>query len=216
MLLAWAAVRTRPAARRYLDLGTGKGTVALLVLDTIEGCLAEGVEAFPESFELAVRNTRLNGLVDRFRPRLGDVRSPDVLPAGAQFDLIGGAPPFMPLGSGVLPTDPQRASGRFELQGGVEGYCEAADRWLAPDGDFVLLMDGLGRERSEAALARVGLVCRRIIEVAPRPGRPPTYCILVAGRATGALVEERLDMRDAAGDGWSPAYAAARELLSLP
>lgn len=216
VLLAWAAVRARPAARRYLDLGTGKGTVALLVLDAIAGCAAEGIEAVPESHALALRNARLNGVSDRFTPRLGDLRAADVLPDGSRFDLIAGAPPFMPVGSGVLPADPQRAAGRFELRGGAADYALAAARWLEPHGAFVLLMDGHGRERGGAALERAGLSCRRLVEVAPRPGRPATYWIFVAERATGPLVTERLDMRDSEGPRWSAAYAGVRARLSLP
>ena len=216
VLLAWAAVRARPAARRYLDLGTGKGTVALLVLDTIDGCSAEGIEALPESRALASRNARLNGLADRYTPRLGDLRATDALPEDARFDLIAGAPPFMRVGAGVLPADPQRAAGRFELRGGAEDYARAAARWLEPEGAFVLLMDGHGRERGGRAIEQAGLTCRRLVEVAPRPGRPATYWIFEAERAPGPLETERLDMRGAQGAGWSRAYADARARLSLP
>ncbi|MCA9541603.1 MAG: AMP-binding protein, partial [Myxococcales bacterium] len=82
-LLAWFALQARPAARRVLDLGTGKGTVALLLLRALPDCVVVGVEAVPEAHALAVRNARLNGLVQRFSPRLGDLRDA-AAQAGAQ------------------------------------------------------------------------------------------------------------------------------------
>jgi len=231
VLLAWAAVRARPAARRYLDLGTGKGTVALLVLDALPQCVADGVEALPQSHELALRNARRNGLASRFSPRLGDLRSPAALPPDACYDLVGGAPPFVRPGAGVLPADPQRAAGRFELRGGVEDYAAAAARWLAPDGAAVLIMDGRGRERGLAALAQAGLACRRLTEVGPAPGCPATFWLFEAGhlpeprepalrdgdrRAAAPPAPERLDLRERPGGPWTAAYARVRQRLALP
>lgn len=216
VLLAWAGARAAPDARRVLDLGTGKGTVALLLCRALPAARLVGVEAFAASHALAVRNAALNGLADRFDPRHGDLRDPAVLAGEAPFDLVTGAPPFMPPGTGVLPADPQRAAGRFELRGGVEGYCGAAADQLAVEGRAVILMDGASRARTLAAVAGAGLAARRIVEVTPRPGRPATFWIVEAARAPGPLVEERLAMRDTAGEGWSADYAAARAALDLP
>lgn len=216
VLLAWAGARAAPAARRVLDLGTGKGTVALLLCRALPEARIVGVEAFAASHALAIRNAALNGLADRFDPRHGDLRDPAVLAGEAPFELVTGAPPFMPPGTGVLPADPQRAAGRFELRGGVEGYCATAARHLADAGRAVILMDGASRARTLAAVAGAGLAPRRITEVAPRPGRAATFWIIEAARRVGPLVEARLDMRGAAGEGWSTEYAAARAALDLP
>lgn len=216
VLLAWAGAEARPDARRVLDLGTGKGTVALLLARRLPAARLVGVEAFEQSHGLAVRNAALNGLSDRFDPRRGDLRDPAPLVGQAPFDLITGAPPFMPPGTGVLPSDAQRAAGRFELRGGVEDYARAAARHLAPDGRLVLLMDGRSRARTEAALRDAGLTCRRMTGILPRPGRPATYWIAVgAWHDAGPTRVDGWAMRDAAGDGWSPAYAAARAALDL-
>ncbi len=215
VLLAWAALEARPAARRQLDLGTGKGTVALLLLDALPRLASVGVEALPQSHALARRNAALNGLAHRFEPRLGDLRDPAVLADTAPFDLVCGAPPFMPPGSGLLPRDPQRAAGRFELRGGVEDYAATAARHLAPGGAVVLLMDGHGEARLRAAICGAGLALRRMVRVVPRPAAPPTYWIGTAETTAGPCAERTLAMRGAEGEAWSPAYAAVRALLAL-
>lgn len=225
VLLAWLAAEIRPQARRCLDLGTGKGTVALLLSVALPDARLVGVEALPESHALALRNIAENGLTDRFEARLGDLRAPAVLAGEAPFELITGAPPFMPPGSGLLPRDPQRAAGRFELRGGVEAYVETAARHLARDGACVILMDGAGGDRAARAFSACGLSVHHRLDVVPRPGRAPTYQLVVAGRtapvgnALGAGdpgPPAVLAMREPLGEAWTPAFSAVRRRLDLP
>lgn len=216
VLLAWAGARARPDASRVLDLGSGKGTVALLLLRRLPACRVIGVEALPVSHDLAVKNAAWNNLEDRYEPRLGDLRDPTVLAGEPSFDLVCGAPPFKRLGSGTLPRNPQRAAGRFEMRGGVEAYAETAARFLAPGGRVVLLMDGLGCERAREAVSKVGLFTRRVLGICPRPNKPATYWILEAGAEAANAVEETLFMRTQSGEAWSIEYEALREELDLP
>jgi len=211
-LLAWAAARACPDAVRILDLGSGKGTVAMLLLQRLPRCRVIGLEALKVGHNLAVRNMLLNGLADRWQPRLGDLRDPSVLAPESLFDLVTGAPPFMPVGSGVMPANAQRAAGRFELRGGVREYAEAAARNLAPLGRVVFLMDGLerSRARAEQALAASGLFPRAIVAIRPCPARNPIYWILEASSEPGPRTEESLAMRLAGGNRFSPEYEAIR------
>ena len=218
VFLAWAAARVCPGAGRVLDLGSGKGTVAMLLLRRLPQCKVIGIEALEASHDLAVRNSILNGLENRYDPRLGDLRDPSVLVGEPPFDLITGAPPFKPVGSGTLPRDAQRAASRFELRGGAREYAEAASTHLAPHGTVVLLMDGLEQSRVRAveALTSVSLFPHLTIAVKPRPGRPPVYRILAAGRKTGGTIEASLCMRLDVGSSWSQEYEAIRRDLDLP
>jgi tRNA1(Val) A37 N6-methylase TrmN6 len=212
ILLAWAAAHACPDAIRILDLGSGKGTVAMLLLQRLPRCRVIGLEALKLSHDLAGRNAQLNGLADRWEPRLGDLRDAFVLTGEPSFDLITGAPPFMPVGSGVMPSDAQRAAGRFELRGGVQEYAEAAARHLASRGTVVLLMDGLerSRARAEQALAASGLFPHAIVAVRPCPDRNPIYWILEASPEPGPTTEESLCIRPAGGNRFSPEYEAIR------
>lgn len=218
LFLAWAGIRAQPGARRILDLGSGKGTVALLLLRGIPAATVVGIEAYRPHHALAVRNAVLNALADRYYARLGDLRDPAFLDSEQPFDLICGAPPYQPIGSGILPKDPGRAAGRFELRGGVEDYALTAARHLARGGRVVLLMQGQGRARAESAIRAAGLSVCRVVAVRPRPGRSPTYWILesAADAQVVAAEEEAISMRPAVGPAWSPEYAAVRALLDLP
>ena len=157
-----------------------------------------------------------NDLADRFDPQLADLRVHLPSLAEVGVDLVTGAPPFMPMGSGILPQDPQRAAGRFETRGGVEDYYRAAARYLTPAGVAVVLMDGHGGERNVEAARAAGLSPRQRIEVLPRPGRPATYSICVASRQPGPFEQHHLCLREAVGNEWSTAYTAVRKRLDLP
>ncbi|MFN3197962.1 MAG: tRNA1(Val) (adenine(37)-N6)-methyltransferase [Bradymonadia bacterium] len=226
VILAALATEAAPQARNILDLGTGKATVAMMMARRLPHSTLVGVEAEPVSAELGQRNTVLNDLGHRLSVVAGDVRDAELLqslrpPAG--FDLITGAPPFMPLGTGVLPQDRQRATGRFELRGGVEAYAHAAAPLLAESGRLVILMDGLQGERAIRAFADEGLRVSRQIDISPRPGRPPTYSVVFGERGVskGSVITQapithsHWAMRNADGDGWSARYGALRAVLEL-
>jgi tRNA1(Val) A37 N6-methylase TrmN6 len=141
--------------------------------------------------------------------RTEELSSAEALP---RFELICGAPPFMKLGAGVLPKDPQRAAGRFELRGGVEAYIEAMRACLVPGGGRAcLLMDGLGERRALEVAARCELELVRLCRVSPRPSQPPTYS---HGERVTSPQLELLAMRDEQGEGWSEAYLRVLQRLS--
>ena len=189
--------------------------MALLLLSVLPNASAKGIEAFEQSYALCVRNIALNGLDNRFTAVHADLRASTPSPH-ERYDLITGAPPFMPLGSGILPSDPQRAAGRFELRGGVTDYFKKAADHLSQQGRAVILMDGAGEQRALRACEQAGLKPEEVLRVCPRPGTPATYAIITAARETDALRYSNLDIRDATGDAWSQEYAAVRAQLDLP
>ncbi|MGC6418859.1 MAG: methyltransferase [Bradymonadia bacterium] len=216
VLLAWAIANAAQPTDQLLDLGTGKGTVAMLALSVCPNLTAVGVEAFAESAALAQRNIILNELESRFEVLRGDLRDPTIFTGVGPFQVISGAPPFMPLGSGILPSDAQRAAGRFELRGGVEAYYETAARNITSDGTVIVLMDGGGAERNERAAAQHGLFVEERIDIAPRPGAFPTYSLCVSRPFEVEFRHARVTMRGLEGSSWSPWYQSVRERLDLP
>lgn len=220
VLCAWAGVEAAPNARRILDLGAGHGAVTLMLAGALPEATLVGLEVQAISVELLRRNVRANDLEGRVAVVHGDLRATS-FPADSGFDLITGSPPFMRVGAGTLPRDPQRAGGRFELRGGVEDYLLAAARWLAVDGVASILMDGLSDQRTVAAIAAAGLVHRRTLLVRPRAGEAATYRVysaarsaLPSGPATKADADAELVIRE--GDSYTAAFEAVRRRLDLP
>lgn len=181
VLTAAYALEVSPAVARHLDLGTGIGTVGLLVLWGM-GARAQltAIEAQTVSHRLLLANIAENQLTERVQPLLGDLRE---LHAGELFPLITGSPPYFPTSAGIVPQDSQKAHARFELRGDVSDYARAAQRHLAPAGWFVFCFPTPQKARALAAVAGAGLSVARLRDVIPRVGLPPLFSLFACRHA---------------------------------
>lgn len=202
VLTADYAVRALPEAhevRELLDLGTGIGTVGLMVLSRLApDARLVCVEAQPISHRLLLANIAGNQLEHRVEPHLGDLRE---LALPARFGLITGSPPYFPVGTGVMPEDSQKAHARFELRGDVGDYARAAARHLSADGVFVFCFPAPQRERAIAAVATAGLAVAAYRDVIPRATLRPLFTVFACRRsAERTRIDPPLEVRTREGD----------------
>lgn len=185
VLTADHAVRVAKAALRVLDLGTGIGTVGLLVLSRLPPpATLVAIEAQDVSYRLLRANLEGNELGARVTPLHGDLRD---LALAERFPLVTGSPPYFPLGTGILPEDSQKAGARFELRGDVADYARAAERHLADDGVFVFCFPTAQRERALAAVTAAGLVTHAYRDVIPRATLRPLFTLFECRRTAAEL-----------------------------
>jgi tRNA1(Val) A37 N6-methylase TrmN6 len=211
LVTAWYACRG-PAPKNTLDLGCGIGTVLLFTAWRFPEARCLGVEAQPVSAAMARRSLAWNGVEDRCEVRDGDFRE---LNLDDKFDLITGTPPYFPPGSGLESDRVQRAPCRFEHRGGVEEYAQVAARFLARDGRFVACEAASQAARIESAAHAAGLTVGRRLDVIPREGKRPLFCVFEL-RQNGAPSEpERFAIRDRDGN-WTREFRALREEMGLP
>lgn len=217
VLTAQVAAQARPEARRCLELGSGIGSVLLMLCYKLPHAAFLAIEAQRNSFRLLSDNIRQNGLAARVTACHGDLREL-VTPALGQFDLITGTPPYVSPSDATPSSDAQRAFARQEWRGGVEDYVSAASQVLAADGCLVVCADARQPARVEQAALRNGLINLRRIDVHPRAGRPALFSVSCLARPTGAHQEaarvEAFIARDAAGRR-SEAYHALREYFGM-
>jgi len=207
VLTADFAAELAPGAVSVLDLGTGIGGVGLLVLWRLPAARLVCVEAQEISFRLLRANIAGNALEARVEPHLGDLRD---LALAARFPLVTGSPPYFPIGTGVIPADPQKAHARFELRGDVADYCARAAAHLAADGTFAFCFPTPQRARALAAITGAGLHLARMRDVVPRAGRDPLFTLFAARLvASTPVTDPPFVVRD--GDGAvTPAMEAVR------
>ncbi len=175
LLTAWFALEHAPGAMRALDLGTGIGTVGLLVLSGLPAAAElTCIEAQDISYRFLLENIRANELGARVQPRQGDLRD---LALAERFPLVTGSPPYFDPDAGIVPADSQKAHARFELRGDVGDYCRAAVRHLEPEGVFVFCFPWAQAARATAAAHGEGfaIVARR--DVVPREGLAPLFAL---------------------------------------
>jgi len=175
-----------------------------------------GVEAQAESAALARRSIGWNGVESRVAVHVGDLRD-GLLRLGGS-DLVTGTPPYLPVGSGRVPLRAQQAGCHFEERGGIEAYCTAAARLLAPGGWFVVCHAAGQRARAERAAASAGLAIERWREVVPRAGKAAlftVYAMALAGTARPTVREPPLVVRGVDGQ-WTAEFRAVRSTMGMP
>jgi tRNA1Val (adenine37-N6)-methyltransferase len=200
VLTAAYALEVSPRVPHHLDLGTGIGTVGLLVLWGMGAdARLTAIEAQPVSHRLLLANIAENRLTDSVQPLLGDLRELD---SSQKFPLITGSPPYFPTSAGIVPQDSQKAHARFELRGDVSDYARAAKRHLAAEGWFVFCFPTPQKARALAAVAGAGLSVARLRDVIPRVGLPPLFSLFACRQAAEpgpSVIDTPLVVRNADG-----------------
>jgi len=220
LVTAWCAAEETIAAppTSLLDLGCGIGAVLMLLAWRLPRARAVGIEAQAVSVDLARRSLAWNGAADRSAVVHGDLRDPAMLPPGAAFGLVTGTPPYLRRGTATPSRRTQCGPAHLELRGGIEAYCLAAARWLAPGGRFVACAATAQLRRVFEAATAAGLHVTRRLEVIPRAGKAALFSVHVMrpGRsASSPALDPPLVVRDAAGQR-TPAFRALRERMGMP
>jgi tRNA1(Val) A37 N6-methylase TrmN6 len=180
LLTAWYALEKSPPVTRALDLGTGIGTVGLLVLDGMPADLRlTCIEAQDVSYRFLRENLRANGVEDRVVALHGDLRD---LSLDERFPLVTGSPPYFDVTAGIVPADSQKAHARFELRGDVRDYARAAKRHLEDDGLFVFCFPWPQKARALAAVREEGFRVIADRDVVPRTGLTPLFSLFACRR----------------------------------
>jgi tRNA1(Val) A37 N6-methylase TrmN6 len=219
LLVAWIAfdeTRSAPPSR-FADLGCGIGSVLMMVAWRFPAARGTGVEAQELSVDLARRSLQWNGIADRCDVRLGDLRDPSILPGGRDFDLVTGTPPYLAPGTANESARPQLGPCRFELRGGIDDYCRAAVRLLAPGGVLVMCAGRLQLEGVAVAAEASGLRIDRRLDVVPRQGKAPLFSVFAmrCGVSRPAARVGSLVVRDASGRR-TDRFRALRAEMGLP
>ncbi len=161
VLTAWYGTQWAPRVERAADLGSGIGSVALLAAWRLPAARVCTIEAQEISHRLARKSVVYNGLGERFKLFLGDLRVPDLFAGEEPFDLVLGSPPYFPEGTATRANHAQAVPARIEVRGTVADYAAAAARILAPGGVFAFVFPTLQLQRAEAAIHEAGLFLLR-------------------------------------------------------
>lgn len=198
LLTAWYALEHSPPVTRSLDLGTGIGTVGLLLASALPALELTCIEAQDISYMFLLENIAANEVTARVHPIHGDLRE---LAHDQRFPLITGSPPYFPVGAGIVPSDSQKAHARFELRGDVSDYARAARAHLEPEGMFVFCFPWPQADRAIVAAHEAGfsVVLRR--DVVPRETVPPLFSLFACRIGAHAeITEPPFVVRHANGD----------------
>ena len=162
------------------DLGTGNGIVPLVLSHKIPGCQITGIEMDEGRAALAERSVLLNGLEERIGIVNRDISSLGDTFDG-QFDVVTMNPPYFKKGSGMISSDPEKASrmtARHETTAGIEEFLAAAYRMLRPKGEAFLVHRPSRLADIICAGRKTHMEPKELRLVCPHEGREANICLL--------------------------------------
>ncbi len=184
-----------------LDLGSGNGAAALIVMGKYGPASVTGIEVQEAMQQLACESARINGLEDRLRFLHGDVKDiRELVPAGS-FDVVICNPPYAEKGTGPVSGKSASHIARFETTASLADFAAAAAYALRPGGRFALVHRPSRLADIFEACRSSGLEPKRMRLVVPRPGAAPNIVLVTATKGGGKelQVEQQLCVRDASG-----------------
>ncbi len=216
LVTAWIASELPPPPR-LLDLGTGIGSVSLMLAWCFPEAHVTGVEAQDVSFDMARRSVRFNGVEDRFRLVHGDLREVIGREVEAHaWPLVTGTPPYFDDPQQTRSTAIQKEPCRFEVRGGVEDYLAAMAQAVARGGTAVICHASRQRSRVRQAISVNNFHIVRALEVIPKVGREPLVDVFALSlEGPSPFTFESLVVRDES-DQWTEAFASVRLRMGLP
>lgn len=197
VLLAHFAAQMAGRKRRMLkaaELGTNCGAASILLSARREDIAIDGMEVQTEASRVFNRNIEMNHLEGRIRPFCCDIR--DILsggPSGApssgleeikksSYDLVFFNPPYHVPGRGPLTAkeadSKELCEARFEVNGTLGDFFEAANWLLLPQGKIILVQRTSRLPEVLSHMAGNKLEPSRIRFVHVRPEKPSTLFLL--------------------------------------
>ncbi len=128
-----------PEGGRCLDLGTGTGIIPLLMSAKTKAAFLGGLEIQPESADMAARSVALNGLEERIRITVGDIKEAGSLFDAASFDVITCNPPYMIAQHGLQNPESPKAIARHEILCSFEDVARESAKLLKQNGKLYIV-----------------------------------------------------------------------------
>ncbi len=163
-----------PKNAQVLDLGSGCGTLGLLLCAKDPGCSVTGVELSPVSHEAAVANIRRNGLQGRMNSICADLRTLSGEFCDGHFHCCVSNHPYFSGGPASLIS----AAARRDDFCTPEDLFRAASRALKFGGDFYLVQKPERLAQLITCGAAFGLELKQLTLLRHREGSPISMIIL--------------------------------------
>ena len=173
-----------PRHARVLDLGSGCGTLGLLLCADDPGCSVTGLEIDPAAHAVAQQNIERNGLSGRMESICADLRSF----TGSGFPVCISNPPYFSGG----PASPRHPTARREDTCQPEELFEAAAKALRYGGDFLLVHKPERLAQLIGCGAKQGLEAKRLLLLRHKQERDISLIFLSfrKGGKPGLIIEE--------------------------
>ena len=189
-----------PRNAKVLDLGSGCGTLGMLLCANDPACQVAGVEIDEKAHLTALENAQVNGIASRLSSICADLRTLHSFLVPGSFQICVSNPPYFPAGQ-----ESANSKARHQLHCNTDELFAAAAWALQYGGDFFLVHKPERLAELCACAVNHKLEPKRLLFLRHKPADPISLVLLQCrkGGKTGLTIEEEL-LQEA--DGTSSAY----------
>ena len=184
-----------PRQAKVLDLGSGCGTLGLLLCAKDPGCTVTGIEVNEKAHHMALHNIDVNGLNSRLSSICADLRTVhSILPSGSFHCCVSNPPYFS------AKQESANSFQRHEKICSLDELFTAAAWAIRYGGDFFLVHKPERLAELCACATAHKLEPKRLLLLRHRPGDPVSLVLLQCrkGAKPGLTIEEEC-LQDASG-----------------
>lgn len=177
------------AKDRIVDLGTGTGVIPLLLSAKTPAREIIGVEIAEGVAQRAQRSVEMNGLENRIKVILADIKDTPKLFGHGSFSVVVTNPPYMVVGEGKISPVKEKALARHEVAVTLSQVIQVGAKLLKNGGRFYMVHRTVRLAEALGELRLAGLEPKILQLIAPREGEPPNLFLTMAQKGAGQGLE---------------------------
>ena len=176
-----------PKQAKVLDLGSGCGTLGLLLCAGDTNCAVTGIEIDENAHQMALRNITANELTSRLTSICTDIRTVSSVLSPGSFHCCLSNPPYF-----SARQESANSTARHELQCALDDLFAAAAWAVRYGGDFYLVHKPDRLSELCVCAAKHKLEPKRLLLLRHRPGDSISLVLLQCrkGAKPGLIIEE--------------------------
>ena len=176
-----------PRQANVLDLGSGCGTLGVLLCASDSGCAVTGVEIEDTAHQAALRNARSNGISSRLTSICADLKTiPDFIAPGSFHCCVSNPPYFS------ASQESANSTARHQLHCTLDDLFRAAGWALKYGGDFFVVHKPERLAELCVSATAHGLEPKRLLLLRHQPSDPINLVLMQCrkGGKPGLIIEE--------------------------